>query len=742
MTGKILIYYEQQKQIPVKIKWRYQFYLVLLAVVIGAGNIQAQTTHFKVADQIPYLPVVEKTADVANPLPGAMVVERLTGGLPLIYNGTAWQSLCNAGVPELVNSIDWFRVVDGIPCLPIREDFLQTGPRGAMYYPSTGGGIKISNGNNWQTITDFNAGTDLTTSTEVKMGAIPQAEGSLQIPVLNAVPTVTDAGAFYIDAATADLQIYDGQQWLAIDCSNCPPQVRGVNIVGDFEKMSSNDFSDGGYAYYDKEEDPELPGPIYHWYLSTGDNGTGTLTELSNEQSYTYTYTDDDDGKYLNLGVTARANGGYPLSDETTRSVLLQNCPPQAVALNLNLPGTLFSSPGILPAAYAYYDKENNAEGNSLVKWFVAEDATGTGETQLGTGADYEFTFDDSYQGKYLRFKVTPVATTGYSTGDEKSSAYTQIFNCPPQVAGVSISGDFTKMTSDAFTFGGYAYYDKEGDPELLDGVEYRWFISDSENGGGTQIALSTSPDYTYNYQDEHNSKYLNIGVTAKASQGYSTSEETYASALLENCPPQAVGLNLNIASDRFSAPLVLPAAYAYYDKENNAEGSSQVQWYVANDEAGTGENLLGSGADYTFTYNDSYQGAYLRFKVTPIATTGYSTGDEVYSPYCRIFNCPPQVTGVLVAGITAVGETLAAGYAYYDKEGDAEQQTFFQWYRATDAAGSGKQAISGATGSSYQLTAADAGYYIGVEIRATTAAGYTTADLAEAYTNTAVGDN
>jgi hypothetical protein len=73
----------------------------------------------------------------------------------------------------------------------------------------------------------------------------------------------------------------------------------------------------------------------------------------------------------------------------------------------------------------------------------------------------------------------------------------------------------------------------------------------------------------------------------------------------------------------------------------------------------------------------------------------------------------PPTATNILISGSPVVGQTLTGSYTYNDINGDPEQGTTFQWYRADDNIGTNEAAISGATSTTYILQAADENKYI-----------------------------
>ena len=78
---------------------------------------------------------------------------------------------------------------------------------------------------------------------------------------------------------------------------------------------------------------------------------------------------------------------------------------------------------------------------------------------------------------------------------------------------------------------------------------------------------------------------------------------------------------------------------------------------------------------------------------------------------------------------ICSIGTSYTAAYnlTYSDNISAstcAESGTTFQWYRADDVAGTNKAAISGATSSSYTVSAADEGYYLSVGVTPNTVCG------------------
>jgi len=89
--------------------------------------------------------------------------------------------------------------------------------------------------------------------------------------------------------------------------------------------------------------------------------------------------------------------------------------------------------------------------------------------------------------------------------------------------------------------------------------------------------------------------------------------------------------------------------------------------------------------------------------------------------------NAAPVATAVMITGDIDIGAELTVSYTFNDAENDAEGLTTFQWYSATDAAGTGEAAIAGATSSAYTILATDEFKYIKVSVTPKAMTGTTT---------------
>jgi hypothetical protein len=92
-------------------------------------------------------------------------------------------------------------------------------------------------------------------------------------------------------------------------------------------------------------------------------------------------------------------------------------------------------------------------------------------------------------------------------------------------------------------------------------------------------------------------------------------------------------------------------------------------------------------------------------------SSLGYS------SPFSFTTNYVPTATSLNITGSLTVGSTLTGNYTYSDADGDLQGASTFQWYRATDALGTGSTAIAGATSQTYTVVHADSSFYISFQV-------------------------
>jgi hypothetical protein len=170
----------------------------------------------------------------------------------------------------------------------------------------------------------------------------------------------------------------------------------------------------GSFSYTDPEGDAQGT-HLYKWYLSANSSGTGAVA-ISGATSLTYRPVISDGGKYLAFEITPVDVIG--LSGTPVRSAFrLVNSAPVATNVNVYAPSAV---PGqTIRGRFTYSDDESNPRGNALYTWYRKNTATinpNSPGTAIGSDSTYVLKAADA--GKYIWFKVKPVATAGSTPGD------------------------------------------------------------------------------------------------------------------------------------------------------------------------------------------------------------------------------------------------------------------------------------------------------------------------------------
>jgi hypothetical protein len=106
-----------------------------------------------------------------------------------------------------------------------------------------------------------------------------------------------------------------------------------------------------------------------------------------------------------------------------------------------------------------------------------------------------------------------------------------------------------------------------------------------------------------------------------------------------------------------------------------------------------------------------------LTYKLTSTSSgTTQNTGNPYLSSFA-VVNSAPAATSVTNTGVLEFDSTLYGNYVFTDINGDTDSGSTFRWFRSDSATGVNKTVIPGATGKTYQLTAADITRYISFEV-------------------------
>lgn len=318
--------------------------------------------------------------------------------------------------------------------------------------------------------------------------------------------------------------------------------------------------------------------------------------------------------------VTVADGGNIPANN-------FVNTPPTASALNYT--GD-FRNGGTATIVYTYEDAQGDAEGVTTLQWEIANDAVGNGKTNLSTGASA--TFGPTNVGRFVRIKVTPRAATGVLNGIAYYGAWMQVVGATiPYGSALSVTGTVAQGSE---LTGVYTFNGGSGIENAL-GSTYIWQSAINNVGSGIQ---SIGDSRTLIPLSNVIGRYIRFGVRATDNASLSATNFVYSNwvgpvTLAAEAKP--VASNVNFSPPSPGSNVMLTATYTYADANDDPEGTSTYQWYTADDATGTNQTPIAGATAATFTVTNTQATKYIGFGVTPIATTGNTTGTEVvyYDP-------------------------------------------------------------------------------------------------------------
>lgn len=187
------------------------------------------------------------------------------------------------------------------------------------------------------------------------------------------------------------------------DVTPVTAKVSGV-INGD----GNSPISETGFVYTVDVAEPTVMDSLV---LATSSDGyfITTLTGLKSSRHY---------------NVRAYAKNEMGIGYGQVESFTTGNATPTATGLSMT---GLIEVTNEVTAVYTYVDAENDPEDVSTIQWYVAEDASGQGETAIAGATEKTYLISESLLGKYIRFGVTPKAVKGNPVGTEVKSVFSLI---------------------------------------------------------------------------------------------------------------------------------------------------------------------------------------------------------------------------------------------------------------------------------------------------------------------------
>jgi hypothetical protein len=192
---------------------------------------------------------------------------------------------------------------------------------------------------------------------------------------------------------------------------NDPPIASGVGINTADARIGI--VNTGVYTF----SDPDGDGPgthTYKWYRSDYSSGV-PATAITGATSLTYTPVIADGGKWICFEITPVDE--YGLAGTPLKSAFKYiNALP--VASNAQVYAPLIQPGETIKGRFTYADAEGNPRGNANYQWYRSTAVNPTpGSPGNLIGSDSAYVLKNADAGKYLWFRVEPVATAGSTPG-------------------------------------------------------------------------------------------------------------------------------------------------------------------------------------------------------------------------------------------------------------------------------------------------------------------------------------
>ncbi|MEA2375017.1 MAG: large repetitive protein, partial [Thermoleophilaceae bacterium] len=432
----------------------------------------------------------------------------------------------------------------------------------------------------------------------------------------------------------------------------------------------------------------------YQWQRC--DNLGANCVNIGGATSSTYVQTSTDVGKTIRVSVTGTNAGGNSSATSAQTTVVAPLAPG-----NTALP-TISGTPQDTRTLTAANGTWTGTPTIAFTYQWQRCDSNGCTDIGGATGSTYDLTPSD------VGFKMA-VAVNGTNAGGNSTATSAQtatVTALPPANTSLpTISGtakDGSTLTADNGTW--------TGTPTIT--YAYQWMRCDSTGANCVNIGGATSSTYVQTSTDV--GKTIRVTVTGTNAGGSTpaTSAQTGAVAMLaptNGTPPSVSGTprdGQTLTAGNGTWTGTPPIAFTYQWQRCDSTGANCVD--------------VGGATASTYDLTPADVGSKMRVKVTGTNGAGSDTGTSpvtaTVQPLAPVNQMPPSISGVYVDGQTLTGDkgtwtgTPTISYTY-------------QWRRC-DLTGAGCDDITGATGSTYKLTPADALHTIRFQVTGANAGG------------------
>jgi len=406
------------------------------------------------------------------------------------------------------------------------------------------------------------------------------------------------------------------------------PTATGVSISG---TPTVGQTVTGLYTFSDPNGKTEL-GTTYQW--SRASSSGGSYSPIGGATAITYVLTSTDIGQYIKFQVTPVSASGTGSASPSSATTQIQSSG-VPTASTVSVSGTVTEGQ-TLTGNYTYAQADSVAQGVSTFRWL--ESATSGGVySAIGGATANTYALAPADVGKYIKFEVTPVASFPPTSGvaQQSSNVGPVVASSLPVASAVSYTG--TETVGQILT-GVYTYTDSGSHAQTTS--TFRWLRSDTVNG--TYSAISSATAQTYTLVSADIGKYIKFEVTPVSTVATGvTVVSNPAGQINSSAVPTASAVAISGTAD---VAQVLTGSYIYAQADGVAEGATTFRWLESGTADGTYFAITGA-TNSTYTVTTSDQGMYIKFEVTPVATTPPSTGLATLSSATAQVPLPVVVT-------------------------------------------------------------------------------------------------
>lgn len=245
-------------------------------------------------------------------------------------------------------------------------------------------------------------------------------------------------------------------------------------------------------------------------------------------------------------------------------------------ATNISITGDVQANVQVT-VAYSYSDAENDTESGTVFKWYLANDATGTGKSVIAGASSSTYKIQAADEGKFIGVGVTPMAASGTAAGTEVMSAFV---------------GPIGKATTVTFIYNG---------AEVTYGI-----ITSSVTGRQWLDRNLGAPNAATSFSDFAN--YGDMFQWGRLADGHQLINRgaTNAETTAVNGPPSATLSSSDIPGHALFITSATPFDWRSPKNDNLWQGVSGINnpcpegWRIPTTEEWTAENIANISAGYT----------------------------------------------------------------------------------------------------------------------------------------------